>query len=449
LRLPRGIRTRSSASITTWQIACPEPRCTQKLVPVTQILFGTDFTFRTAAEIAQALESCDLSQYTQAINRDNALRLFRDSEREGVMALLLQPPRSLLTGAERGLLYPATRVAFGTVVPPRSKCERAVVLKQEVNGPFHRPGRAARGRPEAPARRRLLHRDIELPGLVHGCVVRSPHAHARIVSIDTGEASRMPGVLAVFTGEDMAADRLGTIRCRVPLKRADGRPMHQSGMFGLARGRARLAGDPVAYVVAETYWQAKDAAEQVRIEYEPLPVLVDSRDAVPGAIAIWEDCPDNVAFVYEAGDKAVDAGLAAAKLTWFASGWSSIASPMQPSRRAAASATGIRARAASRSTAASAGATARRLFANEVFHIPRRNSAWWRATSAARSAPATPQREPGDALGVPTSGPAGALDGREKRVHALRRSRARQRGRRRASPSTNAGNSSPCARGAS
>src|SRR3954463_4584590 len=105
--------------------------------------------------------------------------------------------------------------------------------------------------------------DIELPGMTHACVVRSPHAHARIVRIDTTKALAAPGVLAVFTGADMARDKLGTIRCRQPMKRPDGTPMHQSGMFGLARDRSRLVGDPVAFVVAEHYWQARDAAELV------------------------------------------------------------------------------------------------------------------------------------------------------------------------------------------
>ena len=148
--------------------------------------------------------------------------------------------------------------------------------------------------------------DLELAGgFAHGYVVRSPYPHARIVSIDTGRARSAPGVIAVFTGADMAEDQLGTIRCRLPMKRPDGSPLFQSGMLGLVRDRVRFVGDLVAYVVAQTYWQARDAAELVEVEYEPLPHVVDASDAVkPGAPALWDECADNIAFFYEAGDKA-------------------------------------------------------------------------------------------------------------------------------------------------
>ena len=214
--------------------------------------------------------------------------------------------------------------------------------------------------------------DIELPGMVHGAVLRSPHAHARIVSVSAAEARGMPGVIAVFTSEDMAADKLGTIRCRMPLKRADGRPMHQSGMFGLARGRARLVGDPVAYVVAETASLARDAAEQIVVDYEPLTAITDVRDAVaPGALALWDDCPDNVAFLYEAGDAvAVEAAFASAKHV--------VSERLLINRitNAAIEARGCighwdpRARRFTLYGGIAWGHTARRLFANEIFNIP-------------------------------------------------------------------------------
>ncbi len=214
--------------------------------------------------------------------------------------------------------------------------------------------------------------DIELPGMAHACVVRSPHAHARVLGIDTSRALGSPGVLAVFTGADMARDKLGTIRCRHPLKRPDGSPMHQSGMFGLVRDRARLVGDPVAYVVAETPWQARDAAELVEVEYQPLVSITDARDAVaPGAVPLWEDCPDNIAFFYEAGNKAaVEAAFAGAKHV--------VRNDLRINRitNAAIEARGCIGHWDPRSNRFTLyggiawGHTARRLFANEVFQIP-------------------------------------------------------------------------------
>jgi carbon-monoxide dehydrogenase large subunit len=214
--------------------------------------------------------------------------------------------------------------------------------------------------------------DIEIPGMTHAAVVRSPHAHARIVRIDTSKALASPGVLAAFTGADMAKDKLGTIRCRQPMKRPDGKPMHQSGMFGLARERARLVGDPVAYVVAETYWQARDAAERVEVEYEALPSVTDSRDAVkPGAVALWDGCPDNVAFLYQAGDKAaVDAAFSRAK--------HAVRSEFRINRitNAALEARGCighwdpRSKRFTLYGGIAWGHTARRLFADEIFGIP-------------------------------------------------------------------------------
>ncbi len=145
--------------------------------------------------------------------------------------------------------------------------------------------------------------DLELPrNTLHASVVRSTHAHARILAIHTDSAKACPGGVAVYTSADIAEDKLGSIVCRMPMKRADGRPMHQSGMLGIVRETTRMVDDIVAYVVAETLWQARDAAERVEVEYDPLPPVVLASDAVkPGAPALWEDCPDNIAWVYEAG----------------------------------------------------------------------------------------------------------------------------------------------------
>src|SRR5215471_12718610 len=113
--------------------------------------------------------------------------------------------------------------------------------------------------------------DVNLPGQAYAYVLRSPHAHARIATIDQGAALAATGVLAVFTGDDIIADGLGTMAMTLKRKRPDGSPMFAPPHPGLARGRVRYVGDPVALVVGESLAQAKDAAERVAIDYEPLP----------------------------------------------------------------------------------------------------------------------------------------------------------------------------------
>jgi carbon-monoxide dehydrogenase large subunit len=157
--------------------------------------------------------------------------------------------------------------------------------------------------------------DFELPGMVRGYVHRSPHAHARLLAVDVSAARGAPGVLAVFTGEDLAGpDAPGSLRCRFPYKRADGKPMFHTPYLGLARGRVRFVGEPVAYVVAETLSQAKDAAELVQVEYEPLRAVTLLEEAAgENPPAVWEECPDNVAYVIDIGDEAAaDAAVAKA-----------------------------------------------------------------------------------------------------------------------------------------
>ena len=156
--------------------------------------------------------------------------------------------------------------------------------------------------------------DVTRPRMAYGYVLRSPHAHARLKAIDTRAAAQMPGVLAAFTSEDLKADGIGTLRVRMPRKRPDGSPLFQSPHPGLARGAAHYAGDPVAYVVAESLAEAKDAAEKIEVDYEPLPSVVLTADAVkPGAPAVWAECPDNISNIFELGDKAAtDAAFAAA-----------------------------------------------------------------------------------------------------------------------------------------
>ncbi|MGH7034925.1 MAG: xanthine dehydrogenase family protein molybdopterin-binding subunit, partial [Stellaceae bacterium] len=156
--------------------------------------------------------------------------------------------------------------------------------------------------------------DMARPRMAYGYVLRSPHAHARIGRIDTRSAAQMPGVLGIFTSEDLKADGIGTLKVRMPRKRPDGSPLYQSPHPGLARGAAHFVGDQVAYVVAETLAEAKDAAERIEIGYEALPSAVRTIDAIaPGAPAVWAECPDNISNIFELGDKAsVDAAFAAA-----------------------------------------------------------------------------------------------------------------------------------------
>jgi carbon-monoxide dehydrogenase large subunit len=156
--------------------------------------------------------------------------------------------------------------------------------------------------------------DVSRPRMAYGYVLRSPHAHARVRGIDTHAAQQMPGVLAVYTSADLKADGIGTLKVRMPRKRPDGAPIFTSPHPGLAREETHFVGDQVAYVVAETLAEAKDAAERIEVDYEPLPSVVLTSDAVkPGARAVWANCPDNISNIFELGDKAaVDGAFAKA-----------------------------------------------------------------------------------------------------------------------------------------
>ena len=147
--------------------------------------------------------------------------------------------------------------------------------------------------------------DVNLPGQAHAVFVRSPHAHAKIRSIDTKAASGAPGVAAVLTGHDVVADGLGMPKANMPRKRPDGKPMFAPQRPALVVDRVRYVGDPVAMVIADTLAQAKDAAELVEIDYEPIPSVTLTEDTVkPGAPAVWDDCPDNISNFIERGNKA-------------------------------------------------------------------------------------------------------------------------------------------------
>ncbi|HXX50714.1 MAG TPA: xanthine dehydrogenase family protein molybdopterin-binding subunit [Xanthobacteraceae bacterium] len=156
--------------------------------------------------------------------------------------------------------------------------------------------------------------DMVFPGMAFGYVLRSPHAHARIRSIDAGKAKAAPGVLAVLTGADCKAAGLGDLPVPGGLQRRDGAPGYRPRYPALAEDRVRMIGDYVAFVVAETYYQAVDAAELIQVDYEPLPAVVSTGDAIkPGAPLVWDDCANNIGFVQVEGNKeATDAAFARA-----------------------------------------------------------------------------------------------------------------------------------------
>jgi carbon-monoxide dehydrogenase large subunit len=154
--------------------------------------------------------------------------------------------------------------------------------------------------------------DMMFPGTVPGYVLRSPHAHARIRKIDVSKAKAAPGVLAVLTGEDWDNSGFGDLPVPSGPKRRDGSPLYKPRYRALARDRVRWVGDYVAFVVAETVNQAMDAAELIEVDYETLPSITSTADAVkPGAPLVWDDCPNNICFVHLEGDKAkTDAAFA-------------------------------------------------------------------------------------------------------------------------------------------
>ena len=160
--------------------------------------------------------------------------------------------------------------------------------------------------------------DINLEGQAHAYLLRSPHAHARIRSIDPSAARAAPSVLAVYTGADIAAAGLGDMPCfaakAVPLKRPDGSAMFLPSRPALVRDKVAFVGDPVAFVVAESQAQARDAAELIDVDYESLPVnALTARAVEAGAPVLWEGCPDNICFRHVLGDKAAtDAAIAGA-----------------------------------------------------------------------------------------------------------------------------------------
>ena len=146
--------------------------------------------------------------------------------------------------------------------------------------------------------------DLPAPNALHGLVIRSTHAHARIRSIDADIARKMPDVAAVFTGDDLAADRIGPLPCGAT-NIAMAKPLIVPPCHALAREAVRYVGEPVAFVVADSMQAARDAAESVVIEYEPLTPVISLAGAVLAERpAIWPEAAGNIAFVYERGEMA-------------------------------------------------------------------------------------------------------------------------------------------------
>jgi aerobic carbon-monoxide dehydrogenase large subunit len=157
--------------------------------------------------------------------------------------------------------------------------------------------------------------DVTLPGQTHAYFLRSPHAHAGIRSIDTEKARAAPGVVAVFTGNDLATAKVGGLPCGWLITDVNGQPMKEPPHPPLAQGKVRYVGDHVAVVIAETLNQAKDAAELIEVDYEAIPAVVRAADARKrGAPVVHDIAPDNTCYVWALGDKsAVDKAFASAQ----------------------------------------------------------------------------------------------------------------------------------------
>jgi carbon-monoxide dehydrogenase large subunit len=156
--------------------------------------------------------------------------------------------------------------------------------------------------------------DVVRPGETRAVFVRSPHAHAKIKSIDVSAAKTMPGVIDVLTGAQLAADKVGNLICGWMIHSKDGSPMKMAAHPALASGKVNCVGDAVAVVIAETQAQGRDAAEKVKVDYEVLPAVVDPAKAQSkGAPQIHPDIANNTIYQWHLGDQgAVNAAFAAA-----------------------------------------------------------------------------------------------------------------------------------------
>jgi aerobic carbon-monoxide dehydrogenase large subunit len=176
--------------------------------------------------------------------------------------------------------------------------------------------------------------DIDLPGQAHGVVVRSPHAHARFRRIDASAALAMPGVIAVLSHAELAADGIGNMPGETARTRFDGSKCFPTPRPVLLQDRVRMVGDPVAFVIAESRAQAQDAAERVAVDWQELPAVAHANDAAAaGAPLVWDEVAGNLAWQWQAGNKAAaDEGFTkaahVAKLDFTVSRVSAL--PMEP-----------------------------------------------------------------------------------------------------------------------
>jgi carbon-monoxide dehydrogenase large subunit len=156
--------------------------------------------------------------------------------------------------------------------------------------------------------------DMRVPGMMHAAFVRSPHAHARVRGIDADAARKMPGVIDILTGHELVADGVGNLICGWMIHSKDGTPMKMGAWRALESELVRHVGQAVAVVVAETRSQARDAADAVEVDYEPLPAVVDSLEALKaGAPQIHPEAEGNLIYDWEIGDQSsTDAAFAAA-----------------------------------------------------------------------------------------------------------------------------------------
>ncbi len=156
--------------------------------------------------------------------------------------------------------------------------------------------------------------DINRPGQLYAYILRSPHANARIAGIDTAAAAAAPGVAAVFTGKDMAADGVGGLPCGWQIHSKDGSPMIEPPHPPLIMDRVRHVGDQVAVVIADTLAQAREAAELIQVDYAEEPAAIDPAEAlVRGSPQVWPEAPGNLCYDWHLGDlAAVEAAFAKA-----------------------------------------------------------------------------------------------------------------------------------------
>jgi aerobic carbon-monoxide dehydrogenase large subunit len=152
--------------------------------------------------------------------------------------------------------------------------------------------------------------DIVLPGMLHGIVVRSPHAAAKLGAINTTAAASVAGVKAIYTAADLRADGIGPLPCAAPVQNRDGSDMANPPHLALAEGAVRHVGDPVAFIVADTASAARDAAELVSVDYDILPSITDLAHVTDAdAPLVWPDVQQNIAFDWGIGDKAATDAL--------------------------------------------------------------------------------------------------------------------------------------------